>query len=450
MVEEYQSFVESGHTCPDHARETAAWRADLDEARFLLFLPSMTPKTRILLPAVLLTAACGLPEPPGELVKSSLERDMAPQLSEAEQRDFAADRAAAAFDLYRQTEKTENLVVSPYSLDAVMAMLYAGAKGDTKDEMAAALSYRTNEETLHAGFNRVDLELAERGDGAKSSSGGDFALRSVNQLFGAKGQEYQASYLDMLAQNYGAGMSRMDFVGAADAARTEINDWVSTMTDQLIVDLLPEGSVHARTVLVLVNAVYFDAAWSAEFRTRDADFEGQRVDGFGGVSPGRYLKANDFEAAAIPYDGDEIELVVIEPNDFETFTNDLTGERFAAVVDALERQQIDLTMPKFDIESEHDMEKHLRAMGVTKLFDAADLSGIAGAPGDLFVEWVVQKAIIKVSEKGTVAAAATAGGVGIVSIPPPPTPVVIDKSFVYALRDVETGTILFIGHVRKL
>ncbi len=106
-------------------------------------------------------------------------------------------------------------------------------------------------------------------------------------------------------------------------------------------------------------------------------------------------------------------------------------------------------MPKFDVRSKHDLNEPLVGLGIEDLFAAADLSGIAGEPGDLYLEWLRQEAVIKVSEKGTVAAAATGGGVSVVSLPVS-IPVIIDRPFIYALRDRPTGTILFLGHVRKL
>lgn len=398
---------------------------------------------------LLLAAACGGPSVPGEIVKSSLERDANPQIDGADAKQFAADRAAFALDLYRSNGTDENVVVSPYSVDAVMAMLYAGAEGDTETQIADGMRFTLPEEVVHAGFNRADLELASRGEGAKSSDGGDFTLKSLNQLFSANGFEMRAPFLDTLAANYGAGVSMMDFVGAPEQSRKDINDWINGVTDGLIPELLKSGSIDASIVLVLVNAMYFDGAWEATFSEKTVPFAGGNVAGFGGTTPGRYVKGDGFEAAAIPYDEEQIELVVIEPDDFEAFHAGLDGARLDRILTSLEAHDLDLEMPKFDIRSKHDLKAPLVNLGIEDVFDAADLSGIAGAPGDLYLAWLVQEAVIKVSERGTVAAAATGGGVSVTSLPQT-IPVRIDRPFVYALRDVGTGTILFIGHVLKL
>ncbi|MEQ8568751.1 MAG: serpin family protein [Deltaproteobacteria bacterium] len=400
---------------------------------------------------LLFLVACsgGTPEPPGELVRSDLQRELAPSVSEADTKQFAHDRTAFALDLYKSNALDENVVVSPYSVDAVMAMLYAGAKSTTETQMASGMHYTLPSDVLHAAFNRVDLELASRGEDAKSSNGGDFMLRSVNQLFAQKGFAIHAPYLDTLALNYGAPVSLMDFAGEAEPSRIAINEWISAMTEGLIPELLKSGSIDASIVLVLANAVYFDGAWQAEFEAEDIDFDGKQVAGFVGRSRGRYVKGDDYEAVAVPYDDNQVELVVIEPNDFGAFHAALDADRLTATLDELRGVDIDLSMPKFDIRSEHKLEAPMQKMGIVDLFAAADLSGIAGAPGELFLAWLVQEAVIKVSERGTVAAAATGGGVGIVSIPETVT-VKIDRPFIYALRDRGTGALLFMGHVTKL
>ncbi len=404
------------------------------------------------LSALVLLVACGggTPEPPGELVRSQLQRELEPSLSDGDAKQFSDDRATFALDLYRSNDASENVVVSPYSLDAVMAMLYAGARGSTESQMASGMRFSLPQDSLHAGFNQLDLELASRGEDAKSSSGGDFRLRPVNQLFTQNGFTLNAPYLDTLAKNYGAAVSMMDFAGESEASRAKINDWIGAMTEGLIPEFLKHGAIDPHLVLVLVNTLYFDGAWAAEFSAEDVVFEGGRVSGFTGASPGRHVKGDGFEAVAIPYDDEQIELLVIEPDDFDAFHAALDADQLTAILDGLYSVEIDLTMPTFDLRSRHDLGGTLQQMGVIDLFSAAvDLSGIAGAPGDLELAWIVQESVIKVSERGTVAAAATAGGIQSISAPLR-VPVTIDRSFVYLLRDRGTGAILFIGHVREL
>jgi serpin B len=234
-----------------------------------------------------------------------------------------------------------------------------------------------------------------------------------------------------------------------------INDWVHEQTEERIPELLGRGAVDTLTRLVLVNAVYLKAAWQqpfAEGSTHPAPFtlaDGTTVDvptmttetQFG------YADGDGWQAVELPYVGGQLAMTIVVPDDLAGFVDGLDADSFAAIVDSLESSYVDLSMPKFGIETKTDLADTLAAQGMPLAFDpaAADFSGIT-AEERLFITAVVHQANIDVDEKGTEAAAATAVAMGLSALPEPVT-MRIDRPFLFALRDVPTGTILFLGQV---
>jgi len=392
------------------------------------------------------------------VASSGLARETAPTVSDADLATFVADQTAFALDLYREVATGQgNVVVSPHSVSSAMAMTWAGAKGTTATEMATALHFTLPPATQHAAFNAVDLALASRGQGAAGKDGEPFRLRVVNSAWTEKTYTFEPAYLDTLAVNYGAGVNLLDFLNAADASRLTINAWVSTQTEARIPDLLPEGSVTGDTRLVLTNAVYFNASWSVQFDPDDtttAPF--RRADGvdvdvpmMGQTETLRHAATNGWTAVELPYDGEEVAMLLVAPDsDFFTFQDSFDATVLAAIDAALAPTRVDIRLPRFEYRQATEMRTALTNLGINDLFlsGAADLSGMDGGR-DLFVTGIFHEAFIALDETGTEAAAATAVVVGTTSVPPPPVPANFDRPFIYLIRDVPTGAIIFVGRV---
>jgi len=395
---------------------------------------------------------------PGESVRSSKPRVAAPEVAAPDLAELVGGNSAFAFDLYQALrEKDGNLFYSPYSISLALAMTYAGARGETEQQMAGALHFMLPQERLHPAFNSLDQALASRGEGAQGKDEQGFRLNVVNAIWGQAGYEFLPAFLDLLAENYGAGLRVVDFASAPEEARVTINEWVSQQTEERIKDLLPQGAVDALTRLVLTNAIYFNAAWANPFEeaaTHDGPFhllDGSEVsvplmkqtEGFG------YAEGEGYQAVELPYDGGELAMVVLLPREgqFEEFEGGLDAGRMEQIIGSLEYRQVRLTMPKFEFESEFGLRDTLAGMGMAQAFsEQADFSGMTGQR-DLFISEVVHKAFVSVDEKGTEAAAATAVIMKLTAAVEEPVEVTMDRPFVFLIRDLETGAILFVGRV---
>lgn len=222
----------------------------------------------------------------GEVLKSDKERITSPDVSPSEQASLVEGNSAFAFELYQALREEEgNLFYSPYSISLALAMTYAGARGETAQQMADTLQFMLEQDRLHPAFNWLDAKLATRGEGAQGKDGEGFRLNIVNAIWGQKDYEFLSSFLDVLAENYGAGLRILDFITEAEKCRVTINDWVSDQTEGRIEDLIPEGALNELTRLVLTNAIYFNAAWEYPFdKKMTADGPFYMLDGGRGKS----------------------------------------------------------------------------------------------------------------------------------------------------------------------
>jgi serpin B len=391
----------------------------------------------------------------GELIKSDKPRDTAPEVSNPILAILVEGNSDFAFKLYQQLKEEEgNLFYSPYSISVALAMTYAGARGETEKQMADALSFNLPQDELHPAFNALALEMDKRGEGAGGKDGEGFRLNIINAIWGQRDYTFLDEFLDLLATNYGAGLRVLDFIGAPEESRVIINDWVAEQTEERIENLIPKGLINTMTRLVLTNAIYFNAAWEYPFEedyTRDGVFH--RLDG-GGVTvpmmhqtePFGYAEGDGYQAVELRYDGGELSMVILLPasGQFEAFEEALDFEQANAIINALGRKEVVLTMPKFEFESEFGLGETLMALGMPVAFSGnADFSGMTGNR-DLYIADVVHKAFVSVDEAGTEAAAATAVVMEMTAMPET-VEVTIDRPFIFLIRDIETGAILFVG-----
>jgi len=391
----------------------------------------------------------------GELLQSEKPRETAPEVSAPDLTTLVEGNSAFAFDLYQQLKDEEgNLFYSPYSISLALAMTYGGARSETEAQMANALRFSLPQSRLHPAFNALALELDSHGEGAQGKDDEGFRLNIINAIWGQQDYEFLTEFLDLLAVNYGAGLRVLDFIGATEESRVTINDWVADQTEGRIEDLIPQGLINAMTRLVLTNAIYFNAAWEYPFDediTQDGVFhllDGSQVtvpmmsqkESFG------YAEGDGYQAVELPYDGDELSMVILLPTSgqFESFEEALDAAQVDGIIGSLERWQVDLTMPKFEFDSSFSLLEALSAMGMPIAFSgSADFSGMTGNR-ELYIADVVHKAFVSVDEEGTEAAAATAVVMELTAMPDV-VEVTIDRPFIFLIRDIETGTILFVG-----
>ena len=408
-------------------------------------------------------AACtgSEPNPEENVLRSSKQRITNPNVPSGDLAALVAGEQAFGLDLNAQLAATEegNVFHSPISIFEAMAMLWGGARGQTEAEMARVLHFDLPQDRFHPAVDALDLALASRGQGASGKDGQPFRLRLVNALWGQEGYPFSQGYLDLLAVNYGAGIHVVDFTQPADAA-DQINDWVSSATEGRITDLVSENDFSDLTRLVLTNAIYFNASWADPFDeslTHPADFhllDGSTVQVDMMQNPAaevRYARLSNLQAIEIPYDGDEVAMVVVLPDEgqFQAVESQLDATLLQDVLGSLQPADVDLSLPKFSFRTKYQLRKTFEAMGLTTVFDGsrADLSGINDGAEALAVSAVIHETYLAVDEKGTEAAAATA--VVVEGMGAPQTQVAVDRPFVFFIHDIQTGAILFMGSIRN-
>ena len=392
-----------------------------------------------------------------KVLKADAPRVTAPNVSDTQLSSLVKGNSAFAFTLYQQLKKdnTGNLFYSPYSISTALGMTYAGAVGDTEKQMGSALHFTLPQGQLHPAFNQLALDLASRGQNAQGTNGKSFALNIANALWGQQDFTIQPAFLKILAQNYGTGMNLLDFKNSPEPSRVTINNWVSDQTNNRIKDLLPQGSITPATRFVLTNAIYFDAAWQNPFAKESTSNGNFNLLNSSTVSVPMmnhegsysYVKGSGYQAVELPYSGNEVAMDIIVPDagQFNTFESGMTADSISGIIGSLKSSFMVLALPKFQFDSSFSLKQALSALGMPVAFtDKADFSGITGQP-NLIISDVVHKAFVAVDEEGTEAAAAT--GVIMVGAAMPANSLTVDRPFVFLIRDIQTGAIIFIGRV---
>lgn len=377
------------------------------------------------------------------------------EIAEPDLDALVRDNNAFAFALHGQLHsEVGNLFYSPHSISAALAMTYAGARSDTRDEMAAALRFHLPGEKLHASF----AALSEHMQAVQADY--PVELHTAHSLWPQDTYPFLDSYLNRVKKYYRAEIRPMDYKNAAGEARRTINQWVENQTDNKIKDLIPPGALDALTRLVLVNAIYFKADWSHPFdekRTETAPFYTapdrtadipmmRRTERF------RYADDENVQVLEMPYAGDALSMRVVLPKErfgLAAVESSLTADRWDTWSGRLRRQEVNVRFPRFKMTAEFTLNAVLQALGMREAFtDEADFSGMDGQRW-LFISRVIHKAFVEVNEKGTEAAAATGVIMKATAMPAPPPEFHADHPFLFFICDNQTGAILFAGRLTE-
>jgi len=324
-----------------------------------------------------------------------------------------------------------NLALSPHSVAVALTLAAYGARGRTREEIEAVVA----------------------GAGRPVDGGEWVTLSSANRLFGQQGLAWQPDLEELL--------TLVDY-GEAEAARATINSWTSEQTHERIPEIVPPGVLDGETLLVLVNALYLEAAWMDPFRetsTADADFhlaDGSMVRvptmlGYVGAQVGA---GDGWRSARLSYVGATLAMTVVLPDpgrlgDVESL---VAEHDWSAVLEVSGHDRLELRLPRFTVRASTRMGELLGLLGMSTAFtDEADFSGFT-VEEPLKISEVLHEAFVAVDEQGTEAAAATAvvmqraGG-----MPQPPVPFVVDRPFLFVIHTVtdasDTSTPLFVGRV---
>ena len=396
--------------------------------------------------ALLAALACretGPTEPPPVL--QSLPRT----LTDGERRAIEAANGFAFALLKRidQRGADSTQFVSPLSISMALGMALQGARGSTLDAMRATLgfgsmtgeeigaSYRGLIDLLRGLDRQVEFELANS--------------MWVNQNFAV-----DPAFAEVARRYFAAETGDLDFT--APSSVTTINTWVSDKTRGRITSILE--SIDPQEVLFLLNAIYFKGTWREGFdpaQTSDASFSGSgapqsiRLMHRKGMMP--YHDAEGFEAVDLSYGAAAYSMTVLLPKEGRTVNDlvqSLTPEVWSAMTTGFHQAEVDLFLPAFRLEYQRSLKDDLSSLGISAAFDPRE-ADFAGIGADLFLTRVEHKTYVEVDEAGTTAAAVTGVGVGVVSLPRQVT-FRVDRSFMFALRERFSGTILFLGKVTRL
>ena len=397
----------------------------------------------------------------GEEREPNSTRDRPPL---TEQELFGDENNEFALAMYEQLRRQPgNLFFSPFSIRSAMSMIEAGARGETAAQMRQSLR-ASSTDSSRTGL----MEIVQR---LKLANYGKYEMTVANSLWPQESAPLQPEFVDLIAQDYDGSITLVDYQKSAAAACLEINRWVEDKTRQKIRDLIPPGSLNSDTRLVLVNAVYFKGTWVLKFKEKDTRDEPFYLETGGKVRAPlmyqqrdrvRYFQGANYQAVELIYESGDLSMLVILPDRKDGLTDlekTLSIRMLSNCVHQMDIREVKLFLPRFKTTWEGvDMKMHLSALGMPLAFKPfqADFSGINGIePPDersLHIAAVFHKAFVDVYEEGTEAAAATGLGLilGAALWPPEPPPVPIfraDHPFIFAIRDRQSGTILFLGRI---
>jgi serpin B len=346
---------------------------------------------------------------------------------------------------------TGNIMLSPLSASTALSMLLNGCSGDTYTQLQGTLKYpsaMTISDINEAYKSLVDQLL---------KVDPKVSLSLANAIFYRTGFSVKPNFLSVMNADYKAAVEGLNF--ALPAALNTINKWASDNTAGKIPKVLDEISPDA--VMFLMNALYFKGDWTYQFDSKATQNRPFTPDGVSQVNVStmrsevgaRIASGTKYKAVEMPYGRTNFTMVVIVPDGtLAEFYPDFTMECWQEITSALDSRdefgKLIVQMPKFKFSYEKILNDQLNAMGMVDAFSPsqANLSGITDE--SVFVSFVKQNTFVEVDEEGTEAAAVTTIGIEqLTSMPPQPHQFIIDKSFIFAIRERTTNTLLFIGKV---
>ncbi len=353
-----------------------------------------------------------------------------------------------AYELFREInnqDTSENIFISPLSIGMALAMTYNGADGETKEEMGNVLGFENVEDSsLNIAYEGVydALMVADK----------QVEISLANSIWYTDELTIFQPFSGIIQDYYNGIISPID-LSNPDAAKDIINGWVEDNTKGKIKNLIKR--IKITDVMFLVNAIYFNADWTYQFekdKTEEADFYKEN----GSVVKCQLMQVediqikknynNDYLLIELPYENQQFSMVLILPHEDKT-TDDIialiNAEDINQILEETSTSETTLFMPKFKLEYEVNLNEVLKALGMPKAFGfSAEFPYLfEDVSEELFIDRVLHKAFIEVDEEGTEAAAATAVVIGKLSM----SGIILNRPFIYLIRENHTGTVLFMG-----
>ncbi|MGC9554094.1 MAG: serpin family protein [Thermoplasmatota archaeon] len=365
--------------------------------------------------------------------------------------DLVESLNAFSLDMYAKlcSGNHSNVFFSPYSIFVALAMTYEGARGETAQEMHTVLRFRQNNHTTLCSFGKIYNLL---------NVDTEYTLHTANALWTQEKYPFLEEYLHFIENYYMGDATDVNFTYAEQAAQM-ISQWVEENTGGKIKDFITGDDIHPLTRLILTNAIYFKGNWRYQFppeNTENKAFEvspDTTVDvptmsmSHSGVKL-QYAETDDMQILKLPYISDQLTMTIFLPreNNVSKIEHMMTPDNLTQWQESLIETQVDMSLPKFSLETEYRLKQVLMDMGMAIPFTLdADFSGMNGNQ-DLYIDKVIHKAFIEVNEKGTEAAGATSVHMSLTSVP---DNVVFNANhpFLFIIQHQETDTILFMGKI---
>ena len=373
---------------------------------------------------------------------------------------FADSLSEFAFSFYDELDKSGNICLSPFSVSATLLLLMMGTSGSSKTQLRSAL-FKKEVPTcdLNHKYKTLQGDLI-----SKTRDIPEMQLSIANQFGVARQHVHRLRYnFRRDARNYyRCYVGLMDF-GCEPYTRKKINEWIERRTGRKIKNMIPDGLLNKFTFMVLTNVIYFKGQWKSKFDaklTRDRDFwvnnaTKTSVSMMYQKSTVMVTDDNEFNCKVVelPYKGDNFSMIVILPNEIDGLSSleqRLTFKDFNRLINKLYKFETEIVLPKFNITSNIDLKTVLSNLGVSDIFNPtmADFSHMV-KPNDqyreLYVSDAIHKAVVEVNEEGSEATAATNFVISFRSASPPTFKFTADHPFLFFIRDISSGTILFLG-----
>ena len=393
------------------------------------------------LAAALILSACSDLFGPGDLIT------VLPRALTVVERHVIDSSNSFGFSLLREVverDERPNIVLSPFSASMALGMTLNGAAGETFDAMRSTLGFAgLTQEEINESYRGL-IELLTQLDPSVRFDIANSIWTNQNVLF-------LDAFIQAVTDAFGARVESRDFSDPATLAA--INRWVDENTNGFIERIIDE--LDPDLAMLLINAIYFDGTWTTQFdpdKTRRQPFfraDGSTVEvDMMSVSNPEFPFGGGFgySAVELPYGGAAFSMVIIVPHgDARAFARSLDMGKWEEVISSLDPRELDLvSLPKFELSYDVFLNEALKAMGMDVAFrGGADFTRMSPIGDQLCIDFVRQKVFIEVDERGTRAAAATAVGSGPTSF----NGLIIDRPFVFAIRERLSGTILFVGLV---
>ena len=352
------------------------------------------------------------------------------------------------FSAVAKQDAGKNIFISPSSVAIALAMAYNGANGETQQAMARAMELQ--------GMSLQELNQANSSLKTMLAPDPDVQLAIANSLWTRQGISFKPEFIQRNRQFYQAKVSELDFSNPRSVAT--INNWVSQSTRGKIATII--DSIDPSDVMFLINAIYFKGNWSRKFDPQQTSLQpfylsdnqpkNHPMMAQGGEY--RYYETSRFQAVRLPYGSNRrVSLYVFLPrasSSLAELQKTLTAENWEQWMAQFRQRQGSIQVPRFKLEYDVDLKSALSQLGMAEAFSSrANFSGLSLVPTK--IDEVKHKTFVEVNEAGTEAAAVTSIGIRATSARPMEEPfqMVVDRPFFCAIRDDQTGTILFMGAI---